>query len=306
VTPAGGSSAGRPAGGGPLPPGVHLTPGRGGLPRVEVATPLARAEVYLQGAHVTAYAPRDGPPVLFLSRASRFAPGVPIRGGIPLVFPWFARKAGDPAAPLHGPARLAAWSLEAATVDTAGDVNLVFGLADVAAAGWPAGGVLRYHVGLGSALRLALEVENRGPGPFVFEEALHTYLAVDDVERISVTGLEGAAFLDETEGFARKRDRAAPLVVRGETDRIYDETRATCVVRDPVARRRLEIVKTGSAATVVWNPGAARALPDLGGDEWLRFLCVESGNVGRGAVTVSPGACHRLTVNIRSEPWHGA
>jgi glucose-6-phosphate 1-epimerase len=161
-------------------------------------------------------------------------------------------------------------------------------------------------VEIGPALRLALEVENRGPAPFVFEEALHTYLAVDDVERITVTGLEGAPFLDETEAFARRRDGAAPLVVRGEVDRIYDETRATCVVHDPVARRRLEIAKTGSEATVVWNPGAARALPDLGGDEWPRFLCVESGNVGPGAVTVAPGACHRLTVSIRSEPWPGA
>jgi D-hexose-6-phosphate mutarotase len=53
---------------------------------VEVATPVARAEVYLQGAHVTAYAPRGGAPVLFLSRASRFERGAPIRGGIPIVF----------------------------------------------------------------------------------------------------------------------------------------------------------------------------------------------------------------------------
>ncbi len=109
--------------------------------------------------------------------------------------------------------------------------------------------------------------------------------------RLSVTGLEGAAFLDETEDFAGKRGGAAPLVVRGETGRIYDETHATCVIQDPVAHRRLKIVKTGSEATVVWNPGVARALPDLGGDEWPRFLCVESGNVGRGAVTVAPGVC---------------
>jgi glucose-6-phosphate 1-epimerase len=271
-----------------------------------VATPLASAEVYLQGAHVTAYASRGSAPVLFLSRASRFAAGVPIRGGVPLVFPWFGRKAGDHRAPLHGLARQAAWSLEAATVDAAGVVGLAFGLADVAEAGWPAGCALRYRVGIGPALLLALEVENRGLAPLTFEEALHTYVAVDDVERISVTGLEGAAFLDESEGFARKREGSAPLVVRGETDRIYDETRAICVVRDPLARRRVEIVKTGSDATVVWNPGAARALPDLGGDEWPAFLCVESGNVGLCAVTVAPGARHQLAVSIRSEPWHGA
>ena len=163
----------------------------------------------------------------------------------------------------------------------------------MAAAEWPAGARLRYRVEIGPALRLTLEVENRGPAPFAFEEALHTYLAVEDVERISVTGLEGAAFVDETDDFARKREGEAPLVVRGETDRIYDDTRATCVVRDPVGRRRLEIVKTGSEATVVWNPGAARALPDLAADEWPRFLCVESGNVGarrrhRGSRSASP------------------
>jgi D-hexose-6-phosphate mutarotase len=289
-----------------LPPGVRLTAGRGGLPCLEVATPLAEAHVYLQGAHVTAYAPRDTAPILFLSRAARFEPGVAIRGGIPLVFPWFGPKAGDPTAPRHGPARLAAWTLETAAVDAAGVLHLLLGLDGVTAAEWPAGARLRYRVEIGSALRLTLEVENRGPGPFAFEEALHTYLAVEDVERISVTGLEGAAFVDETDDFARKREGDAPLVVRGETDRIYDDTRATCVVRDPVGRRRLEIVKTGSEATVVWNPGAARALPDLAADEWPRFLCVESGNVGRGAVTVDPGARHRLTVSIRSEPWHGA
>jgi D-hexose-6-phosphate mutarotase len=160
--------------------------------------------MYLQGAHVTAYAPRGGGPVLFLSRASRFARGAPIRGGIPLVFPWFGRKTGAPDAPLHGPARLLAWSLEAATIDAAGVVAFTFGLADVAAAGWPAGVALRYRVEIGAELRLALEVENRGRAPLAVEEALHTYLAVDDVARISVIGLEGAAFLDETEAFARK------------------------------------------------------------------------------------------------------
>ena len=50
----------------------------------------------------------------------------------------------------------------------------------MAAAEWPAGARLRYRVEIGPALRLALEVENRGPAPFVFEEALHTYLAVDE------------------------------------------------------------------------------------------------------------------------------
>ncbi len=283
-----------------------MTSGRGGLSRVEVETSLASAEIYLQGAHVTAYAPRDGAPVLFLSRASRFEPGAPIRGGIPLVFPWFGRKAGDPSAPLHGPARLAEWRLEEAVADPAGVVTLRFALADLLVDAESARARLGYQVTVGRSLQLALDVENRGPAPFAFEDALHTYLAVADVERVALTGLETATFLDETDGFARKRQDAAPLVVRGETDRIYDDTRSTCVVWDPVERRRIAVAKTGSEATVVWNPSAARVLPDLGAAEWARFLCVESGNVGARAITLDPGARHRLTVDLSSEPWNGA
>jgi glucose-6-phosphate 1-epimerase len=296
------------ASGRPLPPGVRLTTGQGDLPRLEVATALASAQVYLHGAHVTAYAPRGSAPLLFLSRASRFAAGVPIRGGIPLVFPWFGRKVDDPRAPLHGLARCLPWRLDDVAMDATGVVELVFDLADVPAVGWPAGCALRYRVGIGTALQLALEVTNTGPLPITFEDVLHTYLAVVDAERIRVTGLEGASFLDETDGFARKREGVGPLVLRGETDRIYDDTRAACVVWDPVARRCVEIVKTGSDATVVWNPGAirAQALADLDADEWREFVCVESGNVGHRAVTVNTGGRHRLTVGIHSTPWHAA
>jgi len=91
-----------------------------------VTTSLARAEIYVQGAHVAAYTPSGGAPVLFLSEASRFAPGAPIRGGIPIASPWFGRRADDPDAPLHGPARLIAWTLTEAMVDAAGTVSLTF------------------------------------------------------------------------------------------------------------------------------------------------------------------------------------
>jgi glucose-6-phosphate 1-epimerase len=273
-----------------------------------VSTALASAEVYLQGAHVAAYTPGGGAPVLFLSEASRFAPGLPIRGGIPLAFPWFARKAGEPEAPLHGLARLVPWTLEAATQHAAGIVGLTFALAGVPDPAWPEGCALRYRVEIGDRLRLVLEVENHGPGPVVFENVLHTYLAVGDAGQVSVTGLAGAGFVDEADGSARKREGSSPIRVRGETVRIYDHRDAPCVVDDPVGRRRLEVTKTGSASTVVWNPGPerARALPDLGDDEWPHFVCVESGNVGAGgAVRLEPGARHHLDVSVRAVAWDG-
>jgi len=64
------------------------------------------------------------------------------------------------------------------------------------------------------------------------------------------------------------------------------------------------VEKAGSATTVVWNPWAAkaRALADLGDDEWPRFLCVETANVHDDAVTLAPGARHALRAAIRVEP----
>ena len=92
-------------------PGVTFEPGQGGLPRVSVSTPAAEAHVYLHGAHVTHYQPRGQRPVLFMSGSSHFAPGKAIRGGVPLVFPWFGPNAKDPKAPAHGFARTQPWDL---------------------------------------------------------------------------------------------------------------------------------------------------------------------------------------------------
>jgi glucose-6-phosphate 1-epimerase len=45
--------------------------------------------LYLQGAQLTRWARRGGRPVLFLSERSALAPGKAIRGGIPVIFPWW-------------------------------------------------------------------------------------------------------------------------------------------------------------------------------------------------------------------------
>jgi glucose-6-phosphate 1-epimerase len=50
----------------------------------------------------------------------------------------------------------------------------------------------------------------------------------------------------------------------------------------------------------VWNPAVerARALADLGDDEWRQFVCVEPSNVGGAAVELAPGQEHVMSVEI--------
>jgi Aldose 1-epimerase len=81
---------------------ARVTPGNGGLPRVAVTGAGAAGEMYLLGAEVTSWKPRGHDEVLFISAASKWEDGRAIRGGVPICFPWFGNKAGDPKAPAHG------------------------------------------------------------------------------------------------------------------------------------------------------------------------------------------------------------
>ena len=82
-----------------------------GLIFAEVTTPVAKASVCLQGAHVLGWQPKGQEPVLFLSAKSDMAGGKPIRGGIPVLFPWFGPRHDGKQGPMHGFARIQPWTL---------------------------------------------------------------------------------------------------------------------------------------------------------------------------------------------------
>jgi glucose-6-phosphate 1-epimerase len=285
-----------------LPPSVSLAPGQGGLPRLTVVNAAARAEIYLHGAHVTAWQPADHAPVLWMSGASQWEAARPIRGGVPICFPWFGGHASDRTAPGHGFARLRDWTLVEARDDAQGSTHLAFHLTSEAAppAAWPHAFAATFRVTVGASLVMTLEVENRGTGVFTFEEALHTYFAVGDVREITIDGLEGQDYLDKVAGMARRTQGPDPIRFTGETDRVYLATPAACAIRDPGHRRRIVVRKSGSDATVVWNPwiAKARAMPDFGDDEWPGMVCVETANVNVHAVTLAPDARHAMTQAI--------
>jgi D-hexose-6-phosphate mutarotase len=286
-----------------LPASVRLEKGRGDLPVIRVSSErLGHAEVYLHGAHVSAWQPKDKAPVIFMSRDSAFDPAKPIRGGVPICFPWFGPHATDKQAPMHGFARIQPWTLLSAG-ETPDAISLVFTLSDndrTRASAWPHPFQAIYRVTVGATLELSLEVRNTGTSPVRFEEALHTYYAVQYVKEVSITGLENTDYLDKTDGFTRKAQGPAPVRIEAETDRIYLNTTATCAIDDPGMKRKITVAKSGSTTTVVWNPwiDKAKAMPDFGDDEWPSMVCVETCNVGDAAVTLAPGATHRMTAKI--------
>lgn len=277
-----------------IPGHVTVFPGQGGLPAIRIETEWSTAEIYPHGAHVTRFQKKGDSPLLFMSEASEFEPGKPIRGGVPLIFPWFGARDGMPA---HGFARLADWDLMSTCVLSDGSVRAHFRL--------PPDDEFEvdYTVTVGPALTMELAVCNTGSSDFAFENCLHTYFHICSIARTVIGGLEGTRYLDQLTG-TEHTEADASIRIAGEIDRIYQDTDAAVEIHDPEIRRAIRVRKSGSKSTVVWNPWIEKAkrMADFGDHEYLQMVCVESGNLRENSITLAPGECSKLTVEIDSAP----
>lgn len=264
----------------------------------------ASVEIYLQGAHVTSWRPAGGEEVLFMSRESRFETGVPIRGGIPIVFPQFSNRGP---LPQHGFARTQSWEVEEQGMNAEGASFARFRLTDSAPtrALWPHSFLVELLVTLDEGLSTTLRVTNTEERSFNFTSALHTYFQVGDVGGVRVEGLEGSRFLG-TESGGESQAVVEPIRIEGETDGVYGGTADRLWIRDASRKRTIVIDKPGFPDAVVWNPWVekAQAMPDFGDDEYRTMLCVEPGAIAE-PVHLAPGEQWSGTQVLRVEPSPG-
>jgi glucose-6-phosphate 1-epimerase len=280
---------------------AQITAGNGGFPKISVSTPAATAEIYLHGAHLTSWRPAGSGEVIFLSTKSQFEPGRAIRGGIPVCFPWFRNKVDDPKAPSHGFVRTKDWLLDSIALNgDAVTVSLSTVSDEATRAWWPFDFRLEHQLSIGATLVQELVMTNTGSAPLRFEEALHTYYRVGGAEAIRISGLDGVDYLDNTDANREKRQEG-DIVFTAATDRAYVNTTHPVEILDPALRRRIRLEKENSLTTVVWNPWieGAKALPDLGDDEWRAMACVEASNMRAFAVELAPGQQHIMKTSIR-------
>jgi glucose-6-phosphate 1-epimerase len=279
---------------------AQVVSGNGGLPKVRVTTPQTDGEMYLHGAQVTSWKPRGADEVLFLSERAQWHEGIAIRGGIPICFPWFRAKADDPRAPAHGFVRTRAWLLESIARDD-GTVSVAMATAsdEDTRKWWPFDFRLVHRVTFGTKLKLELTVTNTGSRPLRFEEALHTYHRVGDVQRTRISGLNGISYLDNTDS-NREQEQKGDIVLTKPTDNAYLNTQHAVDLLDGELGRRIRTEKENSLTTVIWNPWreGAKAMSDLDDDEWQHMACAEASNILGFAIELAPGRQHTMTANI--------
>ncbi len=247
-----------------------------------------------------AWTPPGQNPVLWLSPLASFEPGVAVRGGVPVVFPWFGAGESGDRSPSHGFARTAAWQREEVVNELAASGPLLvrhrLDATGRDSAPFVAELTSRFTP---ERLEVTLTVTNPGAEPFRYEEALHTYVAVSDVAEVAVDGLDGCGYLDKVDGGPEEVVQAGAVRFAGEVDRVYRHD-GDAVITDPGWGRQVVVGKSGSANTVIWNPGAAKgaALADVG-PNWPGFVCVEAGNVRDAAIELAPGDQHSLAQVLR-------
>ncbi len=279
-------------------------PGHGGLPKLVIKTSAGEGHIYLHGAHISHFQPAGQSPVIFLSSKSFFEPGKAIRGGVPVIFPWFGPREGDKNA-MHGVVRTRTWTVE--EISKAGDaIKAVFSIAssNETKAIWNHGQPAAFAVTVGSTLTMELQAKNTSAGEFKFEEALHTYYSVGDVRQISIAGLTGTTYVDKNNfGPQKQSDTENPMRFKGPTDRVYLNQTATCTIADPLLKRRIIVAKENSHSMVVWNPWSDKIVgfADMSPEDWPKFCCVESCNVWDHAITLKPGESHIHKSTIRTE-----
>lgn len=241
---------------------------------IVIDTAFCQAAITLQGAHLLLWQPATQKlPVLWLSDVSPFKTGVAIRGGVPLCWPWFTDKGGQPH---HGIARILPWKIEDIYARPR-SVQVTLSLSDTAEsrAMWDH----HFHLALTFTFTDNLcELMLTMQGEFVATPALHGYFYTKDVSRLAVCGL-GTDGLDTLDGVSRSWPQ--PFAFDGETAVIFTSPEPKSLVHDASGARYITITHFNHSDVVAWNPGEAktRGIADIPDVSWKHFACVETARI---------------------------
>jgi len=277
----------------------HLTD----LPCWQLCHAGATVVVSSYGAHVLHYAAAEQQPaVLWLSPKAVWHNQQPIRGGVPICWPWFGKvdarlvAAIDPATlatlklPNHGLVRTRFWQItEQQITADAVMIELSISVSDIP---WTSETVLlRYQIRLDQQLTLTLSCD----AAIAQQAALHSYFTVADCRQTQVQPLP-QQFYDKVSD-SQLQSSSDVLQFKGEIDRVYPKTATTLSLCETKmgetkmgeTKTTVRISQQGHDASVLWNPAAAKAATsaDIPADQWSDFVCVESAKLSVAAAPLA-------------------
>lgn len=272
---------------------------------IEIDNPFAKATITTMGGSVLRFMPKGQKEVLWVSDKAIFDGSKPVRGGVPVCWPWFG-PAKQPGLPAHGFVRSMVWSIEKAVHMDTGVTHVLLSCEsnEETLAKWPYAFSLKLCIEVGESLTLTLISANLSDEPVEITEALHTYFSVANPVGMQITGLEGSTHLDKLKEDAPAEIQQDAVVLNPPKDSVYLNQSETVTIVDADNSRKIVIEKRNSQSSVVWNPGpeTVKGFADIDDQAWLEFACVESGNVLDDSFTLASKAEHMLSVKYRVKP----
>lgn len=261
----------------------------GQLPAITIKHPFCSALISLQGGQLLSWQPtNEQRPILWLSEKADFCPGKPIRGGLPLCWPWFSNVR----TPMHGFARIEQWDL-LSVEENQYDIKIQLGLRDSEATHtlWPNAFAALVTLRLGTKAYIELSYR----GSFAATAALHTYFNINDVRHTTVSGLGHIYYEARTETYLKTS--ATSLTFTGPIDRIYTTPEATTYIHD--MDRIIKVKHHNGSDVVVWNPWqeGAEKIVDMNAESYKNMLCVETARIEKPLVA-TPETPAMLAVTI--------
>lgn len=259
-----------------------INDGADGSSKIILSEPTgSTAEVLLYGGQVVSWKNGRREELLYMSNKTVWKPPKAIRGGIPMCFPQFGNF-GSPE--LHGFARNKLWSVDKdpsplPQTTNQSTIDLILKSTEEDLKTWPHRFELRLRISVAAGkLTLIPRVRNIDNKAFSFMFALRNYFSVSDISEVRVVGLETLDYFDNLLQRERYTEQADAISFDGEIDRVYLSTPTKIAIIDHEKKRTLVLRKEGMADAVVWNPWdkKAKALPDLGDDDYKTMLCVDS------------------------------
>ena len=270
-----------------------------GLTFIHVDNPFATAKISLFGGHVLSFIPKkDSVERLWVSPHAYLNGERPIRGGIPICWPWFSddhgREKGE--LPSHGFLRTQVWQLVSSHDDEDG-THIVLIPSFTRAEGFEYDCVVTLELTIAEQLTVSLKTDNTGIVPFSYNCAMHSYFQIEHIKHTRIDGITGD-YKDKTDNEAIK-PTPYPYEINAETDNVHlcAIERATIVVNDTPFT---EVNSVGNDSIVVWNPWQGSAsISDMDPFGYKHMLCIETA-LTQGK-SLQPGESHTLIQQINPQ-----
>lgn len=270
----------------------------------------------LFGGHVLSYInKKDNKERLWLSKKAIFDGKSPIRGGIPICWPWFSNHHQIASYPSHGFVRTQVFTvLSIEEIASGNEISCTqltlapsildqFGFTNVQ---------MKLIINVSNTLSIDMISINNSEEEVFISQALHSYFKVDDIRQTLLKGITSDYDDKLTQAFGNE---APPrYIFESEVDRIHHhqsdemsqpqriEIVSTNSDLQTASLSAIKIKQSGHDSTVVWNPwiDKSRSMKDMEDDGFLSMLCIEAANTrnAKAPLKLVPNEIHTLTQTI--------